>query len=476
MVFAAYRKYDGLGLAQLVQQHDITPLELVDEAIRRIERVNPKINAVVFTAIEDARAAAKSALPNGPFRGVPFLLKDIFATARGMPTRLGSAFVPPVLSDRDCYLTASFKSAGLIPLGKTNVPEFGLVPTTEPKLYGPARNPFNPAHSAGGSSGGSAAAVAAGIVPLAHANDGGGSIRFPAAACGLVGLKPSRGRVSVGPDAAELADGLAAEGVVTRSVRDTAAALDAIVGNVSGDPYWAPQQKGSYLEAIRRPPERLRVAFSISKLNGEQLHPDCVDAVEHAAQLCESLGHIVHEATPRFEKEALVPAFLTLWNANLAATIDGLAKLFGKTPSEDQFEGYTWGVYRAGKTLSASDYLNAKASMNALSRECARFHETYDVWINATLGMPPVALGTFDMNKTDPMEQFDMLFGYVPYTCFQNVTGQPAINLPLSWNAQGLPIGVQFVGAFGAEELLLQLAAQLESNWPWAKHYEDIDL
>jgi amidase len=467
-------KYDGLALAGLVARKKLKASELVEEAIARATRVNPKLNAVVFEDYERARKTAKGKLPKGPFTGVPFFLKDIFALAEGMPTRQASRFFPSVPSDHDSLITSRFKRAGLIPLGKTNVPEFGLVPTTESKLYGPAHNPWNLSRSTGGSSGGSAALVAAGVVPFAHANDGGGSIRIPASCCGLVGLKPSRGRISFAPDFQEVVDGLATDLVVSRTVRDTAAALDAVGGSIQGDPYASPPAPNSYLAAIRRKPKKLRIAFSTIKLDNTALHPDCVAAVKAAARLCERLGHDVDEESPKLDQTLLIPAFMALWAGNLAAGIDGLARLTGAAIKEELFEGLTWGLYRAGKSVSASDYLLAKMAMNLAAREAARFHQTYDVWISATLGSPPVPLGTFNMDERDPVKAFAPLIDYVPFTAMQNVTGQPAINVPLHWNAEGLPIGVHLVGRFGDEETLLKLAAQLETAAPWAKNYSRI--
>jgi amidase len=467
-------KYDGLALAGLVARKKVKASELVEEAIARATRVNPKLNAVVFEDYERARKTAKGKLPKGPFTGVPFFLKDIFALAEGMPTRQACRFFPNVPSDHDSLITARFKRSGLIALGKTNVPEFGLVPTTESKLYGPAHNPWNLSRSTGGSSGGSAALVAAGVVPLAHANDGGGSIRIPASCCGLVGLKPSRGRISFAPDFQEVVDGLATDLVVSRTVRDTAAALDAVGGSIQGDPYASPPAPNSYLAAIRRKPKKLRIAFSTVKLDNTALHPDCVAAVKAAARLCERLGHDVDEASPNLDQALLTPAFMALWCGNLAAGIDGLARLTGATIKEELFEGLTWGLYQAGKSVSASDYLLAKMAMNVAAREAAKFHDTYDVWICATLGLPPVPLGTFNMDERDPVKAFAPLIDYVPFTAMQNVTGEPAINVPLHWNVEGLPIGVQMVGRFGDEETLLKLAAQLETAAPWVKNYSRI--
>jgi amidase len=467
-----YAQYDGLGLADLVAKKQVSPVELIEEAITRAERADSKLNAIVFRDYERAREAARRKPGKGAFAGVPFFLKDIFAFAAGMPTRQGAGFIPPVPFDHDCLLTKRFRASGLIPLGKTNVPEFGLVPTTESKLYGPARNPWNTAHSTGGSSGGSAALVAAGVVPLAHANDGGGSIRIPASCCGLVGLKPTRGRTSYAPDLGEMVDGLVNDLVVSRSVRDSAAVLDAVSGNVPGDPYWAPPAPASYREAIRRKPKRLRIAFSTKKLDGGKLHPDCVSAVKKAARLCANLGHELVEAEPPLDQAALVPAFMAIWAANLASGIDYVAQLTGQLPTPDLFEGLTWGLYEAGKRITASEYLMAKGAIQMAARHAAAFHEDYDVWLSTTLGAPPVELGVFDMNETDPHKAFAPLIDYVPFTAMQNATGQPAINLPLSWNKAGLPIGVHFTGRFGDEVTLLKLAAQLERAQPWAQRYK----
>ncbi|MBV8978417.1 MAG: amidase [Alphaproteobacteria bacterium] len=474
MAIADYAQYDGLGLAELVANRDVTPAELLDEAIARAEAFNPKLNAIIYKDYERARDLARTIAPAGAFGGVPFLLKDIFAFAQGIPTRQASRFMPALPWPSDSILTARFKQSGLVIFGKTNVPEFGLVPTTESRLYGAAHNPWNLQRSTGGSSGGSAAAVAAGIVPLAHANDGGGSIRIPASCCGLVGLKPTRGRTSYGPEFGEVIDGLGVDLVVSRSVRDTAAALDAVQGYVPGDPYCAPPAPPSYLAAMREAPKKLRIAFATQKLDGRPLHPDCVDAVRRAAKICADLGHDVEETSPALDQAALIPSFMALWSANLAAGIDTVAGLTGQTPSEDLFEGLTWGLYQSGKQVSATQYLIAKHAMNTASRETARFHETYDMWLCATLGAPPVKLGSFDMEERDPQKSFAPLIDYVPFTAMQNVTGQPAINLPLHWNGEGLPIGVQFVGRFGDELGLLRLAAQIEQFAPWAKRYASI--
>jgi amidase len=468
MAFAEYDRYDALGLAGLIAKKKLSAREAVDEAIARAERLNPKLNAIVFADYERARDAAKDKLPKGPFAGVPILLKDMRAGAIGMPTRNGSRYMPKILADHDSTLVARYRAAGLIPLGKTNVPEFGILPTTESKLYGPAHNPWNLDHSTGGSSGGSACAVAAGIVPIAHATDGGGSIRIPAACCGLVGLKVSRGRITQGPDFADSTSGLSVDNVVSKSVRDTAAALDASCGLDFGDPYVAPPPEGSYLDGIKRKTKRLRIAVSYKALNGKALHPDVVAAVKKTAKLCESLGHIVEEKSPPLDPGVLTPAFMTLWAANVAYALEGLARATGIAPSTDVVEGLTFGLYEAGKRISAVEMMAAKQSMDRAARAMVQFHATYDVWLNATLGAPPIKLGTINVNEQNPPLAFAPILDYVPYTAMQNATGQPAIQLPLNMNKAGLPIGVQFVARYGGEMTLLKLAAELEKASPWA--------
>ena len=476
MTFSEYDRTDGLGLAECVAKKQVTAAELLEEAIARAERLNPALNAIVYKDYERARAVAQGPLPSGPFAGVPFLFKHIFALVAGTPTRQGSRFFPAFPADHDSYLTTRFKKAGLIAFGKTNAPEFGLVPTTEGKLYGPAHNPWNLAHSIGGSSGGSAAAVAAGIVPLAHGNDGGGSIRIPASCCGLVGLKPTRGRVSSGPDLGEAVDGLAVDLVVSRSVRDTAAALDAAAGYEPGDPYCATPAPASYLQAAKQKPRRLRIGFATKKLDGQPVHADCIAAVRHAAKLCADLGHEVDEASPDLDLAMLMPAFMAIWTSNLTAVVDLIARLTGQTPSLDNLEGLTLGLYEAGKRVGAGDYLQAKMVLNQAARGAAKFHQNRDLWLTATLGAPPVRLGTFDLEERDAVKAFAPLIEYVPFTAMQNVTGQPAINLPLYWNEAGLPIGVQFVAPFGDELTLLQLATELEQVQPWFGRYATIKI
>jgi amidase len=462
-----YAAHDGLGLAALVRDGRAKPEALVEAAIERIEHLNPRLNAVVLKTFEAARRKAQNP-PEGPFAGVPFLLKDIGGFQKGVPTRQGAPFLPDAPSPHDSYLTAKFEAAGLISLGKTNVPEFGLVPVTESTLYGPARNPWNPDHTPGGSSGGSAAAVAAGLVPLAHANDGGGSIRIPAACCGLVGLKPTRGRISLGPDLGEITGGLVNEGVVSRSVRDSAAALDATAGYMPGDPHIAPPPTVPYLQAASQPPGRLRIAFATSDLAGKRFHPDVEAAVQHAARLCESLGHRVEEASPTLSVEALTQAFMPIWASGVAMLVDGIAALTGREPRRQDFQGLSWSTYQFGRTISAAQYQACWFQMHAAARAVAQWHETHDLWLTPTLGAPPARIGQFNLQEADMQRGWAPIIDYVPFTAMQNATGQPAINVPLHWNADNLPIGTQFVGRFGEDHVLLSLAGQLEAAQPWS--------
>ncbi|RJP21372.1 MAG: amidase [Candidatus Abyssobacteria bacterium SURF_5] len=460
---------DATAQAELVRRKELKPIEMVEAAIQRAERLNPKLNAIVTPMYEQAREAAKGALPNGPFTGVPFLLKDLGATYGGVRQTAGSAFLKDFIPDHDSELVARHKKAGLVVIGKTNTPEFGIVPTTEPHFFGPARNPWNTERSTGGSSGGSAAAVAAGIVPFAHANDGGGSIRIPASCCGLFGLKPTRARNSLGPDLGDMIGGLVAEHAVTRSVRDSAALLDATAGPVPGDPYWAPPQERPYLEEAKTDPGRLRIAFTTETGTGTPMSQDCIDAVRDAAKLCEKLGHRVTEAAPAVAGELVSQMFMTLYAAGHSWAISAFSMLSGRTPSEEHFEPLTWALYQMGKQVSASDYLMAVAGLQQISRQVARFMVDYDIWLNATLAEPPLPLGTLDSPPDDPLYGLMRSGAYVPYTPICNFTGQPAMSVPLYWNKEGLPIGTHFVARFGDEATLFRLAAQLEQARPWAE-------
>lgn len=462
-----FSQLDATAMAELVASRQVQPLELVNAAIERIERLNPKLNAVVTPLFDQARDAAQAELPAGPFRGVPFLLKDVLGFLAGGRHTSGSAFLRDYVPDHDSELVVRFKKAGLVILGKTNCPELGILPTTEPRLFGPARNPWNLDRSTGGSSGGAAAAVASGMVPVAHANDGGGSIRIPASCCGLFGLKPTRARNPLGPDVGDIMGGLVAEHALTRSVRDSAALLDATCGPEVGDPYWAPPRQRPFREEVTRDPGRLRIALSTAAPAGSAVHADCIAAARDAAALCESLGHYIEEAAPRIEPGVFGQSFIAVWAAGCTASIDGMAFLTGRAPMADQFEPLTWALYEMGRQVSGSNYLLAHTMLQRAAREVGRFMQNYDVWLTPTLADPPLPLGSFDPQPGDPLAGLRRAQQFVPFTPIANATGQPAMSVPLVWNAEGLPVGVHFFGRFGDEATLFRLAAQLEAARPW---------
>jgi amidase len=461
---------DATALAELVRNKQVTAMELVEAAIERIERLNPRLNAVITPMYDQARERASGPLPEGPFAGVPFLMKDIGASYAGVRMTLGTALLSGYVPDHDSELTRRYKKAGLITLGKTNTPEFGLLPTTEPALFGPSRNPWDTERTTGGSSGGSSAAVASGIVPMAHANDGGGSIRIPASCCGVFGLKPTRARNPLGPDFGDILSGLICEHAVTRSVRDSAALLDATAGPDIGDPYWAPLPPRPFLEETQSEPARLRIALSAEFPVARKPHEDCMAALKEAAVLCESLGHVVEEAAPSLTRDPAegTGAFITLWAAGCSATIDAIAAIGNFTPTAQMFEPLTFALYEQGRQIGASRYLRAVTSLQRLTREVARFFEDYDVLLTPVLAEPPVPLGTFDAPKDNPMKAWERIAAFAPYTALFNATGQPAMSVPLFWNKDGLPIGSHFVGRYGDEATLFRLAAQLEQARPWA--------
>ena len=459
---------DATAQAELVRGKQIKPEELLEGTIERIERLNPKLNAVVLPMYDQARAAIAAGLPDGPFTGVPFVLKDLGAMYAGVVQTQGSAFCKDFISPMDSELTRRYKAAGLVICAKTNTPEFGLTPTTESRLLGAAHNPWDLDRTTGGSSGGSAAAVASGMVPFGHANDGGGSIRIPAACCGLFGLKPTRARITAGPIIGDIMGGLVNEHCVSRSVRDSAALLDATAGSMPGDPYAAPPQERPYLEEVGADPGRLRIAYTVKPAYGEPLHEDCVAAVKDTAALLSDLGHEVEEASPPVPGEQLIQSFTQLWAAGNAWGIDTLAMFTGKQPKEENFEILTWALYKMGKEITATQYLTAISSMQTLARQIAGFHQTYDVWLTPTTGTPPVELGYIQSTPEDPMLAFTRSAEFVPFTPIQNVTGQPAMSVPLYWNEAGLPIGLHFAGRFGDEATLFRLASQMEEARPWA--------
>jgi len=464
---------DAIAQAQLVRDRKVSPLELVDAAIARIEEVNPKLNAVIIPRFEKAREEARRATKSdAPFAGVPFLLKDLVCASAGDPLHEGMRALRAInnVAPADTYLAAKFRSAGFIFLGKTNTPELGLNVTTEPDAYGPTRNPWNPDHSTGGSSGGSAAAVASRMVAVAHANDGGGSIRIPASECGLVGLKPSRGRVSLGPEIGDAWHGFAIEGVVSRSVRDTAAVLDVISGTMPGDPYCAPAKNSSYLEDTRREPRRLRIGvMRCSPAGAPELHPDCLAAVDETARALESLGHAVDDSyPPALDEPERGQHILGVIACHTRLSLGQIGLLVGRELAANDVEFMTWGLAEIGRAMSAESYVSSIAWLQGWTRRIARWwQEGFDLLLTPTIPHPPPRLGTLNPNPANDDEVRKKILAIVQFTQPYNVTGQPAISLPLVWNRAGLPIGVQLVAKLGAEDQLLQLASQLEQACPW---------
>lgn len=479
-------RLDAIAQADLVHKGETTPLDLVDAAISRIEQVNPQLNAVITPLFEKARTQAKSTdLPDGPFKGVPFLLKDFGCHSAGDPYHQGTRFLKDLAwtAKEDTYMAAKLRAAGLIFLGKTNTPEFASMPTTEPEAYGPTRNPWNTDHSTGGSSGGSGAAVASGMVPAAHANDGGGSTRVPASECGLVGLKSTRARASLGPEYGELWQGLVNEHVVTRSVRDTAAILNVIAGPMPGDPYFASPPSRPFLEEVGADPGRLRIGF-LADFPGKavRLHPDCVTAVQEAVQLLGALGHTIEEAYPPAldaEQELRRHVWAILTSA-IASHLDTLSRQTGKQISQDDVEINTWAMAEIGRARTAVRYIEAIEWLQSYTRRIASWWQPedgkngFDLLLTPTIAEPPPKLGEFVSTSDNPLGAARRSASLMPFTVPFNVTGQPAMSLPLYWNSQGLPIGIQLVAAYGREDVLFRVAAQLEQAQPWAGKWPSV--
>jgi amidase len=473
MRFDEYRRCDAVALAGLVAKGEVSAREVLEAAIARAEAVNPKINAIVHKQYERARAAIDKGLPRGPLAGVPYLLKDLAAFETGEPARFGSSLFADFVPDHDSAYTTRCKRAGLVIMGRSSTPELGISPNTEPRLFGPCRNPWNLEHSAGGSSGGSAAAVAAGIVPVAHATDGGGSIRIPAAQCGLLGLKPSRGRISYAPDAGEGWGGMSTAHVVCRSVRDCAAMLDCTAGAEPGDPYTAPPPARPFTEESGRPPGPLKIALMRKDHRGGVPLPECLAGVEKAAKLCESLGHAVEEAHPDLDLRELRPNSRLITNANSARSLSRRWQALGRAPDASDVEAVTWAVYQRGLEITGVAYVEAIAAIHLAGRKFAAFLANYDVVLSATLPAPPPKLGYFDMNgDVDVFRK--RVDEYISVTPLHNATGTPAITVPLHWTAEGLPVGVHLAARYGDEVTLLRLAAQLEAAQPWFDKVPDL--
>ncbi len=491
MAIAEYGQLDALGLAELVRRRHVSPAELLEEAIARNERVNGKLGAVILKLYDEARRAAAAPLadPNAPFAGVPFLVKDIYCDMAGVPATAASRYLADYRPARDATIVERFRRAGLITFGRTNAPELGLLPVTEPKLYGPTRNPWDPARTPGGSSGGAAAAVAAGVVPIAHANDGGGSIRIPAACCGLFGLKPTRARTPAGPEHTQLWNGYSIAHAVSRSVRDSAALLDAIAGPEPTSPYWAPPPGRPFLAEVGAPPGKLRIALTKRpQLLTGALHPDCLAAVDDAARLLTDLGHHVEEADPDVDAEGFARDFFTLVCVETATFLARARVQLGRGPRRGELETATAITALLGRQRTAVEAARARERLEAICRRATALFERFDLLLSPALATPPPAIGALTPRGAEAFGQEVLfalhlgfllripglidasvrrVFSFIAFSPLANVSGQPAMSVPLHWNAAGLPIGTQLVARFGEEATLFRVAAQLEAARPW---------
>jgi amidase/6-aminohexanoate-cyclic-dimer hydrolase len=469
--FAEYESHDGMGLAELVRRKEVTPAELLDAALTRVDHYDPKISAVVHLAEAAARKRIAKGLGHGPFAGVPFLLKDLGCEAIDYPTSNGSRLFADQRWRYDSEIFLRLERSGVVTFGRSTSPEAGIGPVTEAQVYGkPTRNPWNLNHTSGGSSGGAGAAVAAGIVPIAHGSDGGGSVRIPASSCGLVGLKPTRARLPDGPAFGEGWGGMAIDGFLTRTVRDTAALLDATHGPDLGAPYWAPAVAWPFLEEIKTPPKRLRIAVSSKTFAGTATHADCQAAVAKTANLLAGLGHEIVERAPEIDIMRLMRAWADIVAAGTALTVATQERARGRKAEDHELEGVTWGAIEHAKSVSGADYLAALNTVHASGRRMARFLLDYDALLTPTLGEPPAAVGRFKPVSRDFLDYRlgpEGVLPYSPFTALFNATGQPAISLPLHWTADDLPVGVHFAAKFGEDAHLLKLAAQLEQAAPW---------
>jgi Asp-tRNA(Asn)/Glu-tRNA(Gln) amidotransferase A subunit family amidase len=467
MPLTEYQAYDALGLAALVAKGDIEPRELLEAAITRLEVVDTKLNCISQRLYDYGRKQIADGLPKGPFTGVPFLLKDIGVDLAGTPTASGSKFFQDDLAPSDSSLVSRYKHAGLVIFGKTTTPELGLTGTTESLAHGETRNPWNLERTTGGSSGGAGAAVAANIVAVANASDGAGSIRVPASCCGVFGLKPTRGRVSRGPRSYESWNGLGTIHVISRSVRDSAAMLDISAGADVGDPYSAVPPARPYLQEVGADPGRLRIAVMMSPTSGVPVDPACLDAVRKAAKLCADLGHIVEEAAPKIDHKATFDGLVASLCVSVARTLDGRAARLGRAVTPNDVEAVTWYFYQQGKRVPGVAYADARAAFDNAGRVMAEFQHTYDVVLSPTLAKPPVKLGLLGLSPPNFDEWVAQVSAFGPFTALANMTGQPAMSVPLHWSADGLPVGVMFAGRTNDEATLFRLAGQLETAQPW---------
>lgn len=462
-------QHDAMGLAQLVRARQVSPEELLETAISRTEALNPRFNFMAQQLYDYGRAAIAKGLPDGPFRGVPWLLKDLHCSITGHVTENGSRLYRGHTSDHTSELVTRIEKAGFVVFGKTTTPEFGLTGTTESELSGATRNPWNIAHSAGGSSGGAAVAVAAGVLPAAHASDGGGSIRIPASCCGLFGMKPSRGRVPMGPQRTEGWGGLSVQHAITRSVRDSAAILDVTHGVEMGSRTSAPAPDGSFLSALERAPKPLRIALMLDAPAGSPVDPECIAAARAAAKLCEQLGHHVEEAAPKLDVAAIGAASFTIIAASVAADVIDRAAAIGAKIGPDLLEPITLAFVQYGQNIDGMSYARANNRLQGVAIEMARWMQDFDVILSPTLAQLPIELGKINLSTRAEFQDWGAAVArYSPFAQLENLTGQPAMSVPLGMSKNGLPIGVMFVGRYGDEAGLFSLAAQLEQAAPWA--------
>lgn len=486
--FKEYEIYDGLGLAELVRKGDMSPLELCEEAISRIEKINPQLNAVVAPMFDIGRKTANGPIPDGPFFGVPFLLKDLLASYAGVPMTGGCKSLKNFVPETDSEMVRRFKNAGLVILGKTNTPEFGLKGITEPELFGPCRNPWNTDRTPGGSSGGSASAVAAGMVPLASAGDGGGSIRIPAGYCGLFGIKPSRGRNPSGPTYGRIWQDAVQEHVITRSVRDSAAMLDCTRGPDIGAPYIISPPQRPYLEEITIKPGKLKVAFCTRSPIDTPVHPECIKSIQKTAKLLEDLGHHVEEAEPDLNGKALAESYLIMYFGEMAADINNLEGFLGRKAKIGDVEDLTWTLGLLGRSFSAGEFVGAIRRWDVASRKMGEFFQKYDLYLTPATAYPPPKIGELNPTPAETIlmklvnklslggilkasgiagQMAEKSLEKMPFTQLANFTGIPAMSVPLYWTEGGLPLGSHFMAPAGDEATLFQLAAQLENAQPW---------
>lgn len=469
---------DATAQAGLVSSGELSPSELVEAAITRAEQVNPEINAIIAPLYDEAKASAQGELPEGPFQGVPFIFKDLGAGLAGQPFHMGNRVLKEInfTVPFDTHLGSRFRDAGLVTIGRASTPEFGILPTTEPDCYGPSKNPWDTTRSTGGSSGGSAAAVAAGIVPMAHASDGGGSIRIPASACGLFGLKATRARISQAPLNGDTMSGLTTELVVAKSVRDVATMLDWVHGPVAGDPYGCPEPEHPYAEDLKIDPGKLRIGLLSEPMTGDVLDDEILDAARATGLKLEALGHevIEIEAPGGGDGDQLYETFITRWAAGMSQTVSVLGAIIGREMTADDVEPLTWALAERGRTQSGAEYLGAIQQHQVLARIIAGIYRSelnpdgFDLVMTPTLATLPPKLGFFDDSGPDPMAAMDRARGYANFTGGFNATGQPAMSVPTEVSAEGLPIGIQLAAPMWREDLLLQVAAQLEKAHPWA--------